>query len=71
MLLQILRALGRLPTKPTLVRPQGEVFSNMGYDLITFYRCCRAFTPMTYYVEVIGTLATNVALTDMFLMETK
>lgn len=68
-LLQILWALECLATELAFVRFQGNMDSNVGGNVITFDGGGAALTPRAGEVEVVGRLATNMALTNMFLMD--
>jgi len=66
-LLQILRSLECLSTEVTLVRLQGNMDSDVGGDVITLDSGGSALVPSTGQVKVVGTLATDMFLTDVFL----
>lgn len=68
MLLKILRTLEGLATELALVRLQGHMDSDMRGDVIALDRGGTALAPCAGEVEVISRLATNMALTDMFLL---
>lgn len=67
MLLQILGALERLPTKVTLVWLQGDVNTNVRGDVVALDRCGAARVPLASQVEVVGALSANMSLTDVVL----
>ena len=67
MLLQILRALEGLSAELALVGFQGDVDSNVGGDVVTLDGGGSALAPGAGQVEVVGRLAANMALADMFL----
>lgn len=68
-LLQILWAFECLATEVALVRLQRDVDSNVRRDVITLYSRSTAVAPLTCQVQVVGALATNMALTDVVLID--
>lgn len=67
MLLQVLWTFERFPTKVAFVWFQGYVDSDVRGDMVALDRGCMTAAPLTGQVEIIGTLPSNVTLTDMFL----
>lgn len=67
MLLEILRALESFAAEFALVRLQGHVDSDVRGDVIALDSGGTALTPCAGEVEVVSRLATNMALTNMFL----
>ena len=67
MLLEILRALKALAAEIALVRLQGNVNTNMRSDVVALHRGGAARVPLACEVEVVGALATNMLLANMFL----
>lgn len=67
MLLQVLGTLERLAAELTLVRLQGHMDADMRRDVITLDGSSPARVPLASQVQVVGALATNMALTDMLL----
>ena len=68
MLLQVLRTLEGLATKVTLVWLQRHMYSNVRSDVIPLDRSSVASSPLASQVQVVGALATDMALTDVFLL---
>lgn len=68
-LLKILGALEGLATEVALVRLQRHVNTNVRGDVVTLHSRCSAVTPLAGQVEVVGALATNMALTDVVLVD--
>lgn len=69
MLLQILRALESLAAEVALVRLQGDVDTNVRRDVVTLYSRSTAVTPLAGQVQVVGALATDMALADVVLID--
>lgn len=69
MLLEILGSLERLATHVTLVRLQGHMDPDVRSDVVSLDCGGPARVPLTSQVEVVGTLATNVTLTDVLLCQ--
>lgn len=67
MLLEILRALECFATEVALVRLQGHMNANVRGDVITLDGGGATCAPLTGQVEVVGALATDVALADVVL----
>lgn len=67
MLLQILGPLKGLATEITLVRFQGHVDANVRGDVIALDSGCVAGTPLASQVQVVGALAADMALANVFL----
>ena len=67
MLLQILGSLEGLATEIAFVRLQGDMHSDMRCDMVTLDRCGVASAPLASQVQVVGALAANMTLTDVFL----
>lgn len=66
-LLEILGALERFLAEVALVGLQRNMDTNVRGDMITLHSRSAAIAPSTGEVQVVGRLATNVTLTDMFL----
>jgi hypothetical protein len=66
-LLQVLRALEGLATEVALVRLQGDMDTNMGGDVVALDGGGVAVAPLASQVQVVGALATDMALADVFL----
>jgi len=66
-LLEILGALERLAAEVTLVRLQGHVHADMRCDVVALDSGGTASIPLAREIEVVGALATNMLLTDVFL----
>jgi len=64
-LLEILRALERLTAEIALMRLQRDVHANVRSDVIALDCGCAAVTPLAGQIQVVGALATNMALTDV------
>lgn len=67
MLLEILRTLEALAAEIALVRLQGNVNTDMRSNMITLHRGGAARVPLACEVKVVGALATNVLLANVFL----
>lgn len=67
MLLEILRALEALSAEIALVRLEGNVNTDMRSDVIALHRGGAARVPLACEVQVVGALATNVLLANVFL----
>jgi hypothetical protein len=65
-LLQVLRALEGLATEVALVWLQGDMDANMGGDVIALDGGGVAVAPLAGQVQVVGALATDMALADVF-----
>jgi hypothetical protein len=66
-LLQILRALERLAAEVAFVRLQRNVDTDVRSNVVSLYCGGAAVAPLASQVQVVGTLATNVTLTDVIL----
>ena len=69
MFLQILRSLERLTAEVALMRLQWDMDTNVGRDMVTFYSRGTAITPLASQIQVVGALATNMALANMVLID--
>lgn len=67
MFLEILRALERLAAEIAFVRLQGHMHADVGGDVVAFDGGGSARAPLAGQVEVVGALATDMALADMVL----
>ena len=67
MLLQVLRALELLAAELALVGLEGDVNANVRGDVVALDGLGGAAVPRTDEVEIIGALAADVGLADMFL----
>lgn len=67
MLLEILGALEGLAAEVALVRLQGHVHADVGGDVIPLDRGGAAVAPLTGEIEVVGTLAADMAFADVVL----
>jgi hypothetical protein len=67
MLLEILRTLESLSTEVALVWLKRNVNTDMRRDVVAFDGGGSALVPATSEVQVVGTLPTNMLLTDVFL----
>ena len=67
MLLQVLWTFEGFATEVAFVWFQRYVDSDVRGDMVTFDGGSMAVTPLTGQVEIIGTLPSNMALTDVFL----
>lgn len=67
MFLQILRPLEALATEIALVGLQGNMDTDMRSDVISLDSGCSTLIPLACQVQVVGALATNVLLADVFL----
>lgn len=67
MLLEILRTLKRFSTEVTLMWLQRNVNTDMRRDVVAFDGGGPALVPATSEVQVVGTLSTDMLLTDVFL----
>ena len=70
-LLEILRALERLTAEIALVRLQRDVYANVRSDVIAFDRGGAAVAPLAGQIQVVGALATNMALTNVILQSSQ
>lgn len=70
-LLQILRAFESLATEVALVRLQWDVNTNVRRDVVTLHSSGTAVTPLASQVQVVGALATNMAFTNVVLIDVK
>ena len=68
-LLQILGSLECLTTEVAFVRLQGHVNTNVRCNVITLYRGSSAVAPLAGQIQVVGALATNMAFTDVVLVD--
>jgi hypothetical protein len=68
-LLQILGSLESLTAEVALVRLQGNVNTNVRRDVVTLYSSGAAVAPLAGQVEVVGALTTNMALTNVVLVD--
>jgi hypothetical protein len=68
MFLEILRTLESLAAEFALVRLERDVNADVGGDMVALNGRGSALAPLAGQVEVVGRLATDVALADMFLM---
>jgi hypothetical protein len=69
MLLEILWALESLATEVALVWFQRYVNANVRSDVITFDSGGAAVTPLAGQIQIVGALATNMALANVILQE--
>lgn len=67
MLLEILGTLERLATELALVGLEGNMDADVGGDVITLDRGSTARVPLASEVQVVGALATDMALTNVLL----
>lgn len=67
MLLQVLGSLEGLATEVAFVRLQGDMHADMRCDMVTLDRRRIASAPLASQVQVVGALAANMTLTDVFL----
>ena len=67
MLLQILRTLERLAAEVALMRLERHVDANVRCDVIALHGGGSAGAPLAGKVEVVGALATDMALADVVL----
>ena len=67
MLLQVLGSLEALATKVALVRLERNMNTDMRSDVITLDSSCPTLIPLAREVEVVGALATNMLLANVFL----
>ena len=67
MLLEVLRPLEGLSAKFASMRLQRYVDANVRGNVIAFHDSDTAASPPTGEVEIVGTLATNMGFTDVFL----
>lgn len=65
MLLQVLRALEALATEVALVWLEWDMDTDVRRDVVALDGCCAAIIPATGQVQVISTLATDMALTNV------
>jgi hypothetical protein len=68
MFLEILRTLESFAAEFALVRLERDVNADVGGDMVALDGRRPALAPLTGQVEVVGRLATDVTLADMFLM---
>ena len=68
MLLEILRPLEGLAAKLTLVRLEGHMDSDVRCDVVALDRGGAARIPLASEAQIVGALASNMALADMVLM---
>ena len=68
MLLQVLRSLERLPAEVTPVWLEWNVDPDVRSDVIPFDSGGTATAPLTLQIEVVCALASNMAITDVFLL---
>ena len=66
-LLEILGPFECFAAEVALVRLQRYVNTNVRSDVVTFHSSRAAVAPLTSQVQVVGTLAANMTLTDMVL----
>jgi L-rhamnose isomerase len=66
-LLEILRTLEGFAAEIALVRLQRNVHANVRGDVIALDSGSATVTPLAGQIQVVGTLATNMALTDVVL----
>lgn len=71
MLLEILWSLERLAAELTLVRLQWHMNTDVRCDVIPLNRRCPALVPLAGQVQVVGALATNMALTEVVLSQSQ
>lgn len=67
MLLEILGALEGLAAKVALVRLEGNVYADVGGDVVALDGGGATGAPLAGEVQVVGALAANMALTDVIL----
>jgi hypothetical protein len=67
MLLQILGTLESLATEVALVRLERHMYPDVRGDVVTLDGGSVASTPLASQVQVVGALASNMALADVFL----
>jgi hypothetical protein len=67
MLLEILRSLEGLATEVTLMWLQRNMDSHVGSDVVSLHCGSSASTPLAGEIEVVGRLATDMALTYVIL----
>jgi hypothetical protein len=68
-LLQILGSLEGLATEVALMRLQGHVNTNVRCDVVTLHSGSSAIAPLAGQIQVVGALATNMAFTDVVLVD--
>jgi hypothetical protein len=66
-LLQVLRALECLSAEVALMRLEWDVDADVGRDVVTLDGGGAAGVPATGQIQVVGALASDVLLTDVFL----
>ena len=66
-LLQILRALEGLAADRASVRLMRDMHTDMRGDMVPLDRLGFAVGPVAFQIQVVGGLATDMAITDMFL----
>ena len=69
MFLEVLRTFECFATKVAFVRFQGNMDTDVRGNVITFDCRGSAATPLASQVEIVGALATDMAFTDMVLIE--
>jgi hypothetical protein len=69
MLLEILGALERLAAEVALVRLEGHMDADVGGNVVALDGGGAALVPLAGEVQVVGALAANVLLADVFLAE--
>ncbi len=69
MFFQILRTLETLSAKVTFVRLKWHMNTNVRGDMVAFDCCGTAEVPSTSQIEIVCTLSTNMALTNVFLYD--
>ena len=67
-LFQVLRPLKSLATKVASMRLQRYVNTDVGCDVVAFHNGDATGTPGTSEVEIVGTLATDMVLANVFLL---
>jgi hypothetical protein len=68
-LLQILGSLECLATEVAFMRLQGHVNTNVRCDVVTLHSGSSAIAPLAGQIQVVGALATNMAFTDVVLVD--
>lgn len=66
-LLQILRPFESLATEIALVRLQRHMHADVRGDVVSLDCRCATVSPLAGEVQVVGRLATNMSLADVFL----
>ena len=67
MLLQVLGSLEALAAEVALVRLKGNMDTDMRSDVVTLNSGCPTLIPLAGEVKVVGALATNMLLANVFL----